>query len=132
MASHPIERLQFYVDTPEMAARPLAPERRKRARAQVHWQVCFSRSDARETVHSTTRDLSSDGFYCIAPAKFVIGETRECTLVVPTHHPSGGDPAMPVLCKVRVVRAEALGEDGFYGVGCQIEDYRFVNSGVRR
>jgi hypothetical protein len=27
-----------------------------------------------------------------------------------------------------VIRVEVLGEEGFCGVGCAIEDYRFVNS----
>jgi len=35
---------------------------------------------------------------------------------------------LPVQCKVRVIRVEALGESGFYGVGCHIEDYRFISS----
>jgi len=125
MASHPLNRLPAYLDIQETSAKSASLERRKRVRAQLHWPLCFSGSGANETVQSVTHDLSSDGFYCVANGKFVPGETRECTLVVPTHHPSGGNPSLPVRCKVRVVRVEVLGEDGFYGVGCKIEDYRF-------
>ncbi|MGO9971174.1 MAG: PilZ domain-containing protein [Bryobacteraceae bacterium] len=109
----------------------LSVERRKRVRARVHWPLYFSLPGTAEQVQTITQDLSSNGFYCVANAKFVPGEARECTLLVPTHHPNGGDPALPVLCKVRVIRVEVLAEAGFYGVGFQIEDYRFVNSEIR-
>jgi hypothetical protein len=47
---------------------------------------------------------------------------------VPTHHPNGENSPLHVLCKVRIIRVEVTGERGFYGVGCQIMDYRLVNS----
>jgi hypothetical protein len=128
MASSPINRQVAYVDRQDVADAPLPIERRRRARAQVHWPVVFAgpRGDGVEDVIRTvTHDLSSNGFYCIANVIFVPGETRECTLVVPTHNPFGGPPVMPVTCRVRVIRVEAVGDDGFYGVGFRIEDYRF-------
>ena len=33
---------------------------------------------------------------------------------------------LTVECKVRIVRVQLQG-DGLYGVGCHIEDYRFVD-----
>jgi c-di-GMP-binding flagellar brake protein YcgR len=126
MAMDPRNRLPAFVD--EIPEKPIAIERRKRARAPVHWPLCFARQGTADLVRTTTHDLSSHGFYCIANAGFVPGELRECTLVVPTHHPNGGRPALPILCKVRVVRVEVLGESGFCGVGCEIEDYRFLGS----
>ena len=79
-------------------------------------------------VETVTQDLSSDGFYCYSHAVFVPGEIRTCTLGVPTYHPNGGDRVRPVLCRVRIVRVEALGSEGLYGLGCRIEDYRFMGS----
>jgi len=128
MAMDPRNRLPVFVEIQEMPEKPISIERRRRARAQVHWPLCFSRGGNGDPVRTTTQDLSSHGFYCVANAGFVPGELRECTLVVPTHHPNGGRPALPVLCKVRVVRVELLGESGFCGVGCEIEDYRFPGS----
>jgi hypothetical protein len=128
MASSPINRQVAYVDRPDVDDAPLPIERRRRARAQVHWPVVFAgpREDGlEEVIRSVTHDLSSNGFYCIANVTFVPGETRECTLVVPTHNPFGGPPVMPVTCRVRVIRVEAVGEAGLYGVGFRIEDYRF-------
>ena len=129
MALDPRHHLPVFLGFPELPQKTTSIERRRRVRAQVHWPVCFTRPGTTELVRTMTHDLSSHGFYCITSAGFVPGEIRECTLVVPTHHPNGGKPMMPVLCKVRVVRVEVLGEGGLCGVGCEIEDYRFANSG---
>lgn len=130
MLSKLVDRLPTCLDThpidgPDLVVR----ERRRRTRVQVHWPICFIRPGLTEIVETVTRDLSSDGFYCLANTAFVPGEIRECTLGVPMHHPDSGDRVRPVLCRVRVIRVEALGGNGSYGVGCRIEDYRFISPG---
>jgi hypothetical protein len=126
MLSKSVDRLPAYlnthqIDEPQSAVR----ERRRRARVQVHWPIRFVRPGTVEIVETVTHDLSSDGFYCMANTAFVPGEIRECTLGVPMHNPDK-DRVRPVLCRVRVIRVEALAEGGFYGLGCRIEDYRFL------
>ena len=128
MASLPINRLPSDVEMPESPEKARSLNRRKRTRAQLHWPLSFALTGTAETVQTITQDLSSDGFYCIANARFVPGEARHCTLLVPTHHPGGENSPLHVLCKVRIIRVEVTGERGFYGVGCQIMDYRLVNS----
>jgi hypothetical protein len=128
MASLPINRLTSDVEMPESPEKARIMNRRKRTRAQLHWPLSFPLTGTAETVQTMTQDLSSDGFYCIANARFVPGEARHCTLLVPTHHPGGENSPLHVLCKVRIIRVEVTGERGFYGVGCQIMDYRLVNS----
>jgi hypothetical protein len=113
---------------PESPEKARMTNRRKRTRAQLHWPLCFSLKGTTETVQTMTLDLSSDGFYCVANARFVPGEARHCTLLVPTHHPGGENSPLHVLCKVRIIRVEVTAERGFYGIGCQIMDYRLVNS----
>ena len=130
MELDPRNHVPAFLDMREGIEKPVTIERRRRVRAQVHWPLCFSRPGTAEMVRTITQDLSSHGFYCIVNAGFVPGEMRECTLVVPTHHPNGGRPALPVLCKVRVIRVEVLGESGLWGVGCQIEDYRFGSTAL--
>ena len=115
-------------DRREIPEKPSVLDRRKRTRMQVHWPLTFPLSGSTEIVQTVTNDLSSGGFYCIANARFVPGETRECTLAVPIHYPHGGTSALLVLCKVRIMRVEVTAEDGFHGVGCQIVDYRLLNS----
>jgi len=126
MASHPISQLTSDVELREMPEKSATRDRRRRSRAQVHWPVAFSLRGTTEMVHTATHDLSSDGFYCIANTRFVPGETRDCMLAVPTHHPPNGAPALIVLCQVRVIRVEVLAESGSCGVGCRIIDYRFA------
>jgi len=113
---------------PESPEKARILNRRKRTRAQLHWPLSFALTGTAGTVQTITQDLSSDGFYCIANTRFAPGEARHCTLLVPTHHPGGENSPLHVLCKVRIIRVEVTGERGFYGVGCQIMDYRLVNS----
>ena len=129
MLSKSVDRLPAYLNTHLNTldeTQSVVRERRRRARVQVHWPICFIRPGKTEIVETVTHDLSSDGFYCLANTAFVPGEIRECTLGVPMHNSNSGDRVRPVLCRVRVIRVEALGEDGFYGLGCRIEDYRFL------
>src|SRR5580704_8489719 len=128
MASHSINRLPSDLELMEMPEKSVRQDRRKRTRAQVHWPLSFSLAGATEMVQTLTYNLSSDGFYCVANARFVPGETRECMLAVPTHHPHSCIRVLSVLCKVRVIRVEVLSEGGSCGVGCRIMDYRFIDS----
>jgi len=101
-------------------------DRRRRSRIQVHWPLRFLNGDTTDIVETVTRDLSSDGFYCLAKMPFVPGEFKACTLGVPTSHPRGNERVLSVECTVRIIRVQVL-DDGLYGVGCRIEDYHFVH-----
>jgi hypothetical protein len=129
MLSKSVDCLPTYLDTRPLAQPEISRDRRRRARVQIHWPVSFIRTGTSDCVETVTHDLSSDGFYCVANTAFVPGEIRECILSVPMHRPYGGERVRPVLCRVRVIRVETLGEDGSYGVACRIEDYRFASSG---
>jgi hypothetical protein len=98
------------------------PDRRRRARLRVHWPLLF-RPESGPTIETVTQNLSSDGFYCQADIPFLPGEIRWCTLSVPAYHPNDLSRFIPVQCRVRIVRVEALAETGFFGVGCRIEEY---------
>ena len=74
-------------------------------------------------IETVTHNLSSDGFYCEADIPFVPGEIRRCTLSVPAYHPNDLSRFIPVQCRVRIVRVEALAESGSFGLGCRIEEY---------
>jgi hypothetical protein len=126
MASHSINQLPSGLELREVAERPAVRDRRSRTRAEVHWPVSFSLPGTTEIVRTVTRDLSSAGFYCILNASFIPGESRDCTLAVPTNQPHNGLRALVVRCQVRVVRVELSAESGSSGVGCQIIDYRLV------
>jgi len=129
MASLPIHQLPLDVEIAEVPAKARVMDRRKRMRAQLHWPISFSLSGSPEKVQTATHDVSSDGFYCIANARFVPGEVRHCTLTVPTHQPSSESGRLHMICKVRIIRVEVTADRGFYGIGCQIIDYRLADSG---
>jgi hypothetical protein len=107
---------------------PSHPERRKRLRSHVHWQVCFFGTNVGRTVETTTENLSSAGFHCFSPVPLIAGELVTCRLRVPSRQPSNNGHGSSLECKVRVVRVEPAGERQSYGVACEIEDYRFIES----
>jgi hypothetical protein len=128
MALNGIIRAPSDLEVRETPGRAGTLDRRKRTRAQVHWPLSFMLAGTPEVVQTVTQDLSSDGFYCVAKARFIPGETVDCMLALPTPNRHGGTGASLVFCKVRVIRVEVTAEGGRYGAGCQIIDYRFVNS----
>jgi len=81
-----------------------------------------------ETIKSSTRDLSSNGFYCNSPVPLVPGARMVCILKVPAYHPERADAMLSLECRVRVVRVEPSEDEGLYGLGCEIEDYRLLHS----
>lgn len=101
-------------------------DRRSRVRLQVRWPIFFLQPQSNELIETVTRDLSSEGLYCHSRATFVPGEYRECTLVLPTRNPFG-QSMLPLFCKVRVIRVEPAGQDGWWGIGFHIEDYRILD-----
>jgi hypothetical protein len=100
-------------------------ERRKRPRLHVRWPIRILRSDALDPEETVTHDLSSEGCYFIAKGAFVPGQTRTCILSMPSHD-QHGVRLLPIECQVRVIRVETLAADGSLGIGCRIEDYRFL------
>src|SRR5689334_24654461 len=89
----------------------MQPDRRKRARVKVQWPLHFA-GGAGKAIEAVTHDLSSQGFYCLTSTPLVPGETRVCTLSLPANHPEQLNAVIPVHCRVRVVRVEALAERG--------------------
>jgi hypothetical protein len=102
------------------------PERRQRARTLVHWAVLFFRNHAGDAIETTTQNLSSSGFYCLSRTPLKTGDFLFCTLGVPSHEASCRKSIGVLECRVRVTRAEPAPLEGFFGIACQIEDYRFI------
>lgn len=100
------------------------PERRRRARTQVHWIVLL-RLRGGDTIETVTQNLSSNGFYCFCPTALPPGESLLCTLKVPVYDPKGDERPLALECTVVVMRAEAAA-DGFFGIACMIEDYHLL------
>jgi hypothetical protein len=100
-------------------------ERRKRVRTKLHWPLVLERNQHEPvTIESTTRDLSSGGFYCLIRVQLAEGERLRCSLKIPTHDPRGGRLERTLECQVRVVRIVPQESSGIFGVACHIEEYR--------
>jgi hypothetical protein len=99
-------------------------ERRKRTRIRLHWPVDLFASRDRKGIETVTRDLSSRGFYCLSPVPFIPGERMLCILKAPAHTHEKPDCVLPIECQVRIVHVEPANSDGFYGLGCEINDYK--------
>ena len=127
MSANPLELSAVYsgLSKPAELENPLPQERRKRTRNHLHWSLLLFRNQRAEAVESLTRDLSSNGFYCVTGVAFTPGERVICTLKIPTHDPNGKHLEQKLECKVRVMRVEPQGTEGTFGLACRIEDYHF-------
>jgi hypothetical protein len=104
-------------------------ERRARVRSKVHWPVSFLKGGAESSFVTTIQNLSSGGFYCFSPFPLRPGEIAFCLLEVPALWNS---TTLAVECRAKVIRIEPPNEAGVFGVGCEIEDYRFPRVTGRR
>jgi hypothetical protein len=133
MSANPLDVLTAHVGTRELAAieSTFRPERRKRARTQVHWPVLLLRNHGAEAIETVTQNLSSNGFYCLSPEPLKPGESLLCTLKLPAFDPRGEERTLALQCTVVVMRAESSA-DGYFGLACRIEDYHLVRSAMRK
>src|SRR5208337_4049642 len=60
-------------------------ERRGTLRLPLELPVYIARAGAAHPSRSWTRNLSSNGFYCVLHERLTPGEHIECDFVVPTH-----------------------------------------------
>lgn len=101
-------------------------ERRGSLRLPLQWSVYVARGGVTHPLQSTTRNLSSHGFYCVLHERLTTGERIECDLVVPTHISRNCDDVLFLRCQARVVRVEKMDAGEGYGLACRIEDYRLI------
>ena len=106
---------------------PKLIERRRSVRLRAQWPVRFWASNPGAPVETVTTDLSSDGFHCLSPVPFGRDEVLACTLTIPETSISLGNGSRRLLeCQVRVVRSEPANRDGYFGVACQIKNFRIA------
>lgn len=110
-------------------AREDRPERRKRARTNVHWPVSLLRDHGFNPIDTVTQNLSSTGFYCLSSTPVAPGAVLRCSLKVPAYDPRGEQRTVTLECRVQVMRSEAT-QDGSFGIACRIEDYHLIARGV--
>ena len=127
MSANPLEMFTVSMGADRPPEGSSRMERRGRVRTKLHWPVLLFRSDAPEAIETTTENLSSSGFYCLAQTRLAVGETLICSIKVPTHDTSGKHCERNLECKIRVMRTESRA-DGVYGIACRIDDYQFLQA----
>jgi len=97
-------------------------ERRNRQRLPLHWNVyIFGEADS-SPMSGRIRDLSSQGFYCVAERPLTPGEHVYCDITIPSQGASTQSAGASLHCRIQVLRVETtLGGD--YGLACRIEEY---------
>ena len=102
-------------------------ERRSRPRAALQWVVHVLRAGSRQPLSSTTRNVSSQGFYCLVQEPFESGEHVECTVVIPIPKSGKPDDVVWLKCQARALRIEAAAADKAFGIAFLIEEYFVVH-----
>ena len=100
-------------------------ERRRQPRLKLGWPVRLFHLSRNLVIESTTRNLSSSGFYCLSPVSLEPSDLVECVLSLPAHDLGSQERRLPLHCKVRILRVEHEAQDGLAGIACRIEDYHF-------
>lgn len=99
------------------------PERRRRVRAEVEWPVRFHPRNPLRSFDVLTKNVSSDGFYCLLDQPFSPGQAVDCVLFVPIHDPGRREDTLVLCCQVRAVHVDILEGGTRYGVGFHIDHY---------
>jgi PilZ domain-containing protein len=103
------------------------PERRKRPRANLSWTVQLFRPGDPQPILGQTRNISSEGLYCVIAQPFVVGEVVAYMLLVPTFDAGHQENLIRLAGRLKVLRLEPL-TGGLYGLAGQVRDYNVVRS----
>jgi hypothetical protein len=76
-----------------------------------------------QPIEAWTKDISSDGFYCVAAEPLDTGVETSFTISMPGFDADRHRNTFRLDGKASVMRIELLG-NGLYGIACRIEDYR--------
>jgi len=100
------------------------PERRRRSRLRLACPVRLRRPGETSRVETKTEDISCEGFFCFTDRDFLLRETLECELVIPSEEFGQPDERGLVLrCRAEVVRVEPQAGKNAYGIACRLADY---------
>jgi hypothetical protein len=94
-------------------------------RLALRWVARIRKPGCDAEIRAETRDVSSEGFYCVSPEPFLPGQTVDCAIAVPA--PSGPGCQHNLHCHCTVLRTERV-EENLFGVAMRIDEYS-VSSG---
>jgi hypothetical protein len=94
-------------------------ERRSSQRVRVRLGASIRSSESQAST-AYTRDLSTSGIFLYANSEILVGSELEMVLMLPTQLTDG--EKRWVCCQASVIRVEAGGEDGRFGVAASIRN----------
>ena len=94
-------------------------ERRKRVRVGVQWELRFCLGPE-NLIFTSTQNVSSEGFYCVADEP-VPGGDHECVILVPANAPNARK-FLYLRCQVQILRIDPLDQKRF-GIAARIQNY---------
>jgi len=109
------------IGTPRVTALS-AVERRKYERLPLRLPVRLSRGGASAS-SGVTENISSQGFYCVFPDPFVLGDQLQVVLLLPAHNLDHGEMRVCLTGQAQVVRIDSTWMGPGFGIGCQFEAY---------
>jgi hypothetical protein len=109
------------IDTPRGTAVSLM-ERRRYERLPLRLPVRLSRSGVMVSA-GVTENVSSQGFYCVSPDPFVLGDRLQAVLLLPAHNLNQSEMRVCLTCQAHVVRLDSTWLGPGFGIGCRIETY---------
>lgn len=104
-----------------MARLESGTDRRHELRLPLNCHVQLIRKRSLGPIRAQTCDVSSRGFYCLAPERITASEILSCDLILPAIRSRRRSRQMILHCNVEVLRIEER-LHGF-GVACRIRDY---------
>jgi hypothetical protein len=108
-----------------MTSDPRMIDRRRQRRLPLRWTAYLYRAAATTPIEAMTRNVSSDGFYCVVEEPFAIGEVVHSALLIPAFDPEQPDRMMTIESECSVVRVECMG-NGSYGVAFHMRTLEVV------
>jgi hypothetical protein len=105
------------------------PDRRRRFRVGLSWTVYFWRSNDARPIEGQTRNISSEGLYCVVNQEFIAGEAVTYTLMVPAFHAERRYDIVRLAGRAEVLRFDPLGA-GVFGLACRVQDYKVLPPGT--
>lgn len=99
------------------------PERRRVPRFNLRCSVRFLGLEDKLDMLAETRDVSTSGLFCRAPAALDPGTRVTCILEFPAHNCRLEWAGLRLRCNAEVVRVEPPDSERQFGIACRIDDY---------
>jgi hypothetical protein len=103
------------------------PERRKRRRVAVQWQLRIWKSP-QDCLFTRTVNISTDGFYCLSPEPLTPGDALIAILEIPQVGAAQDYRALLLRCEISVLRVETLIGSSSCGIAGKILNYSVLRT----